>query len=156
MGDEGVSSPLPFSPWFVLVCLPCSAEEYVARVRVRDGLAEVCVAVAGERLRCLVFRSEQTGIPLHSRGPRPRPGEGGRKNPADFRTLWISLTLPPVLCLTENGAFSVVSSFLLGSFLLLSSLCSAVYNLNILCTYPTQWVEQANVQNQVGVVHTVR
>lgn len=44
----------------------------------------------------------------------------------------------------------------LGCFCFFFSLYGAVYNLNILCTYPTQWVEQTNIQNQIDVVNTVR
>lgn len=110
------------------------------------------MSVVCKRLRCLMFRSEQIGIPLHSRGPDPKPGEVGRKTLADFRGLWIRPYAPTFVVPHLKWCFFSCLFF----WVFFLSLYGAVYNLNILCTYPTQWVEQTNIQKQIDVVNTVR
>lgn len=56
--------------------------------------------VVGKQLRCLMFRSDQIGIPLHSRGPDPNPLKlvgGLLMTSGGFGS---GLELPPLLCLT--------------------------------------------------------
>lgn len=110
--------------------------------------------VVCKQLRCLMFKSEQIGIPLHSRGPDPKPGEVGRK------TCRLQGALDQALCShlccasLKMVLFQLSVFFWVGFFFF--SLYGAVYNLNILCTYPTQWVEQTNIQKQIDVVNSVR
>lgn len=47
------------------------------------------MSVVCKQIRCLMFRSEQIGIPLHSRGSDPKPAEAGRKTLANLRGLCI-------------------------------------------------------------------
>lgn len=89
---------------------------------------EVCMSVVCKQLRCLMYRSEQIGIPLRSH----------------------------LCCASLKMVLFQLSVFFSGSWLIFFSLYGAVYNLNILCTYPTQWVEQTNIQKQIDVVNTVR
>lgn len=112
------------------------------------------MSVVCKQLRCLMFRSEQIGIPLHSRGPDPKPAEVGRKTLANFRGFCIRPYTPTFVVPHLKWCFFSCLSFFLVCFFF--SLYGAVYNLNILCTYPTQWVEQTNIQKQVGVVNNVR
>lgn len=106
------------------------------------------MSVVCKQLRCLMFRSEQIGIPLHSRGPDPTPGGVGRKTPADFRGHWVRPCAPTFVVPHLKWCFFSCLSFSFSPFFF--SLYGAVYNLNILCTYPTQWVEQTNIQKKTN------
>lgn len=114
------------------------------------------MSIVCKQLRCLMFRSEQIGIPLHSRGPDPKPAEVGRKTCQLQRALHQALH-SHLCCASLIMVLFQLSFFLVWVvFVFFFSLYGAVYNLNILCTYPTQWVEQTNIQNQIDVVNTVR
>lgn len=76
------------------------------------------MSVVCKQLRCLMYRSEQIGIPLHSRGPDPKPGEVGRKTLADFRGLWIRPYAPTFVVPHLKWCFFSCLSFFSGSWLI--------------------------------------
>jgi len=136
-------SPLGLCSRGRCVCVRCSSEE-------------VCMSVVCKQLRCLMFGSEQIGIPLQSRGLDPKPGEVGQRALANFRGPWIRPHAPTFVVPHLKWCFLSCLSFLLFCFVFLFPLYGVVYNLNILCTYPTQWVEQTNIRKQIDVVNTVK
>ena len=112
--------------------------------------------VVCKQLRCLMFRSEQMGSPC-TRGPDPTPGAVGTRTLADSRGRWVRPRAPTFVvphlkwCFLGRLSFSFQFCWLWVFFFFLSFFFffyGAVYNLNILCTYPTQWVEQQTHENK--------